>query len=399
MKLFDIAYYVNDKISSNDIKLSEYITTDSILPNKGGIESAKKMPPSPCNLIAFKKGDVLISNIRPYLKKIWFAEFKGGCSSDVLVIRARNDNMSKYLYSVLLQDSFYSYIMKSAKGSKMPRGDKEFIMNFPILNIKNKYLVGEFIGNISEKIALNFSINQILESMAKQLYDYWFVQFDFPDENGCPYKSSGGEMIWSEELKREIPKGWRIKKISDILTLSKQSIKPLKSSNKVYKHYSIPEYDKSGTYANELGDLINSDKFVVKENNILVSKLNPWVSRVIWGQDLEDLICSTEFMVWEPNKYEYKGFLYMLAKSKSFIAYCTQAATGTSNSHKRVSPNYVLNYKIAFNDYIVERFYKTIDYMQTLIVGNIENNSYLRNLRDELLPLLMNGQVSIKTED
>ena len=132
-KLGEIAYFVEDKISSDDVSLSEYITTDCLLQNKKGRTIAQNLPPKPCSLTKFKKGDVLIGNIRPYLKKMWYADIDGGCSLDVLALRAKNEDESSYLYSLLLQDDFYDFVMKATKGSKMPRGDKKHILTFCVL--------------------------------------------------------------------------------------------------------------------------------------------------------------------------------------------------------------------------------------------------------------------------
>ena len=147
---------------------------------------------------------------------------------------------------------------------------------------------------------LNRQINQNLEAMAKQLYDYWFVQFDFPDEDGKPYKSSGGKMIWNEKLKKMIPKEWTNANIYQLANISKESVNPQAQPNDLFKHYSLPEYDKTRTHAEEYGADIQSAKFVVTNDCILVSKLNPWTSRVICGNKESNQICSTEFVVWKP---------------------------------------------------------------------------------------------------
>ena len=210
MILADIAEYVTDKISSNDVSLNNYVTTDSLLQNKRGRECAQNLPPMPCALIHFQPKDILIANIRPYLKKIWFADIEGGCSSDVLVFRAKEGHFPNFLYATLMQDAFYDYVMKGVKGSKMPRGDKEQIMRYkmPTFSSDEEQNIGKIVVDIEKKLQLSRAINDNLEKMAKQLYDYWFVQFDFPNENGRPYKSSGGAMVWNEKLKREIPKEW-----------------------------------------------------------------------------------------------------------------------------------------------------------------------------------------------
>ena len=162
-KLSSIAYYVTDKISSNDIALSEYITTDCILQNKKGREIATNLPSQPCCLTRYQHGDVLIANIRPYLKKVWFADIDGGASSDVLVFRAKEGHSPSFLYAVLLQDSFFDYVMQGAKGSKMPRGDKEQILRYEMSTLScSEESIGTFFLNLDQKIRLNEQINQNL---------------------------------------------------------------------------------------------------------------------------------------------------------------------------------------------------------------------------------------------
>ena len=163
IQLSSIALYVNDKISSSDISLEEYVTTDCMLQNKRGREIATNLPPQPCSLIHYKPGDILIANIRPYLKKIWYADMEGGASSDVLVFRAKEGHSPEYLYAALLQDAFFDYVMQGTKGSKMPRGDKEQIMRYEMPTLStSEESIGKFILDINQKIQLNEQINQNL---------------------------------------------------------------------------------------------------------------------------------------------------------------------------------------------------------------------------------------------
>lgn len=249
---------------------------------------------------------------------------------------------------------------------------------------------------LEKKITINRQINQNLEAMAKQLYDYWFVQFDFPNEEGKPYKSSGGEMVWNEKLKRMIPKEWTNANIYQLASISKETVNPLARPNELFKHYSLPEYDKTGTYAEEYGIDIQSAKFTVTNNCILVSKLNPWTSRVICGNRESNQICSTEFVVWNPASMKTKGFLFMLAKSAKFIEYCTQGATGTSHSHRRINPELMMKFDFSYNSEIAIKFSRLIENIIGKLHDNIAQLKILTKQRDELLPLLMNGQITIE---
>lgn len=130
MKLYNVCDYVTERIDSQSLTTSNYISTENMLPNKEGITHANNIPKG--NVVAYNKGDILISNIRPYFKKIWQANINGGCSSDVLCIRAKSIVYSKFLFYLLSQQSFFDYVMSGAKGCKMPRGDKQQIMQWDI---------------------------------------------------------------------------------------------------------------------------------------------------------------------------------------------------------------------------------------------------------------------------
>ena len=129
--LSDIAYQVSEKASCNDASPKNYVSTESLLPNKGGRQAAFSLPEKG-KVTVFQPGDTLISNIRPYFKKIWFADTHGTCSGDVIVFRAKDLRFAPYIYAVLRSDRFFEYAMSGAKGTKMPRGDKKQMMQFPI---------------------------------------------------------------------------------------------------------------------------------------------------------------------------------------------------------------------------------------------------------------------------
>lgn len=171
MKLNDIAEFVTDKISSSSISLDRYVTTDSLLQNRRGRETAQNLPPMLCALTHYRQGDVLIANIRPYLKKVWYADSEGGCSSDVLAFRAKNGHCPAFLYTVLMQDAFFDYAMSGAKGSKMPRGDKDQIMRYelPTFTPVEEENIGNMMVDIMSKININRQINDNLPWLDRSL--------------------------------------------------------------------------------------------------------------------------------------------------------------------------------------------------------------------------------------
>lgn len=164
MKLSEICSYRSERVKSNTLSVENYISTENMLPNKSGVSSASKVPPEAA--VLYKKGDILISNIRPYFKKIWQAQFSGGCSSDVLCIRANSRVNQDYLYYLLSQDSFFDYVMSGAKGSKMPRGDKKQIMDWDVElpKMEEQIRIASLLRSIDDKIELNNRINHNLAS-------------------------------------------------------------------------------------------------------------------------------------------------------------------------------------------------------------------------------------------
>ena len=307
--------------------------------------------------------------------------------------------LGKYLNALLHTKYFHDYWYNNASGSGMRYTLSELSMRNAVVllpSINTQRIASGFLSSIDKKIAINRRINERLEGMAKLLYDYWFVQFEFPNEEGKPYKSSGGKMVWNEKLKREIPEGWEVKKIGDITKDDLEQINPSDNPDKLYRHFSIPAYDTNHYYTLERGKTILSDKYVLTQDDIIVSKLNPWVSRVIWGMDLENAICSTEFVSLTPINNVEKGFVYFCAKSLPFISYCTKASTGTSHSHRRVNPNIMRKYPIPYNHEVLSKFSSMVNPLAEMIMMNLENNYCLTEVRDFLLPMLMNGQVEIK---
>lgn len=192
--------------------------------------------------------------------------------------------------------------------------------------------------------------------MSKELYDYWFVQFDFPNKDGKPYRTSGGAMTYNQTLKREIPLDWEVVNLSHITEHILKSINPTSHPDVEFCHYSIPAYDATkGMCIKENGIEILSNKFVIAHNDILISKLNPKYNRVVLADNIMNQICSTEFVVLRPS-VNTECFVYSVAKTDSFIDYCSQGASGTSNSHKRIDPTIMIKYPFAYSGKVVSKF-------------------------------------------
>ncbi|WP_373136731.1 restriction endonuclease subunit S [Bacteroides fragilis] len=389
-KLSSIADYVTDKISSNDIALREYVTTDCILQNKKGREIATNLPPQSCCLTRYQHGDVLIANIRPYLKKVWFADIDGGASSDVLVFRVKEGHSPSFLYAVLLQDSFFDYVMQGAKGSKMPRGDKEQILRYEMPTLScSEESIGTFFLNLDKKIRLNEQINQNLEAMAKQLYDYWFVQFDFPNEEGKPYKSSGGEMVWNEKLKRKIPNEWDNCKLKDFINLFDSKRIPLSSKDREERKGNYPYYGATGImdYVNEY--IFDGDYILLAEDGSTSDSKGFPIVQYIWGKNW----VNNHAHIILPKNEQYLMFTYQMLRSIP----AKQIETGSIQ--KKISQENLCEYNMVLpNSILIEKYESIISPLWEKRKLCIEEINALIKQRDELLPLLMNGQASVNSD-
>jgi len=178
-KLSDICNFRKGKIGVSNLTLKTYISTENMLPNKGGITEASSLPTAQLTQ-EYKKGDVLVSNIRPYFKKIWLARHDGGCSNDVLVFQGNSNIDGDFFYYVLANDDFFAYSMATSKGTKMPRGDKTSIMQYevPIFDIDTQRKIASVLRSLDEKIELNSAINNNLEQQMQAIFNAFFLTFD-----------------------------------------------------------------------------------------------------------------------------------------------------------------------------------------------------------------------------
>lgn len=392
MKLKDIAEYVTDKISSDAIDLDCYVTTDSLLQNKAGREVAVNLPPQVCTLTHFRKGDILIGNIRPYLKKIWMADIDGGCNADVLVIRAKDGHSPSFIYALLLQDAFYEYAMKGAKGSKMPRGDKDQIMRYEIPTLSStEESIGKFIVDIRDKITLLAQINRNLEAMVRQLYDYWFVQFDFPDENGKPYKSSEGKMVWNNTLKREIPEGWCVENLEYYIEYITDRISASNKGKSFYTPIEVIPRKKFSFSDYAPIEEATSGLCRYKEHDILLSNRRVYFHKVCVAPS--DGITRDTVIILRPQE-ELLGYAFQLVFSDHFISYATQHSYGSEQPV--LSWESAKKYKVIKPLHCIDvRYSRIVNPMIDQILANEREIRDIKKFRDELLPLLMNGQVSV----
>ncbi|HCZ27461.1 MAG TPA: restriction endonuclease subunit S, partial [Bacteroides uniformis] len=164
VSLKDVADFQKERISSGLLDESTYISTENILQNFQGVQSAISIPAN-TNVVAYKKNDILLSNIRPYLKKVWFSDRIGGCSADVFVLRSKTCE-PEFLYNVIASDKFINYVMSGAKGVKMPRGDKNQMesFSFSIPAVVEQRKISRLFQLLDERIVTQ---NKVIEDFRK----------------------------------------------------------------------------------------------------------------------------------------------------------------------------------------------------------------------------------------
>lgn len=175
-KLSDICSFRKGKVEVENLNAKNYISTENMLPNKCGITEASSLPTVSLTQ-EYNSGDVLVSNIRPYFKKIWQAEYDGGCSNDVLVFVPKPNTDKDFLYYVLADDDFFTYSMATSKGTKMPRGDKTSIMQYEVslIDLQVQKKIASVLKALDEKIKLNNEINDNLEQQLRTIFKSEFT--------------------------------------------------------------------------------------------------------------------------------------------------------------------------------------------------------------------------------
>lgn len=301
----------------------------------------------------------------------------------------------EYLKYYLQSRIGQKYLFKDKQGSTQPNITMESIRETKVIfrEIKEQEKIGKILSTIDKKIELNKKINEKLEEMAKTVYDYWFTQFDFPDENGNPYKSSGGKMIYNEQIKREIPEGWSCIKLKEVIYENKTALKNNEKS-RYGIDLSVMPSNSIGLYQRSLSDNFSTNQFVLKKRDILFGSIRPYLKKAgIASFDGTINGSVLNFNVF--NQLDY-SFIVCLLTSNRFFNYAVFQSTGTKMP--TVKSENILNFKLPYNNNVAYLFEKKIGAYWEVIMQNIVQNFKLIEIRDFLLPMLMNGQAIISDE-
>lgn len=374
-KLSDICGYVKGKVDISKLALCTYISTENMLSNKAGIIESSALPNIKQTQI-YRAGDVLVSNIRPYFKKIWYATYDGGCSNDVLVFRAKNGVSKRFLYYVLADDNFFSYSMLNSKGTKMPRGDKKAIMEYkvPKFSYEEQVKIAKILGDLDDKVAVNKEINRNLSEQAQAYFEELFIQ--------------NASVEWKEGT------------LSDVGSIVAGGT-PSKSNQEYYTDNGIAwitpkdlSVDKAVFVSHgenditELG-LQKSSATMMPAGTVLFSSRAPIGYIAIAANE----VCTNQgFKSVVPNDNVGTSYVYYLLKQ--LLPTIENMASGStfkeiSGSAMKIVPTVIPD------DETLKRFSDFCDPIMKQIQKNEQESKRLVELRATLLPKLMSGKIDV----
>ena len=377
-KLSDICFYAKGKVDVSGLTDTDYISTENMLPNKGGITTASSLP-STAQTQGYKKDDVLVSNIRPYFKKIWFADCNGGCSNDVLVFRAKEDTDARFLYYVLADDAFFDYSTATSKGTKMPRGDKTAIMQYevPHFDLSTQKKIAGILADIDDKIVLNNNINKNLLEQALTMYS---TQFAALDRNGCIGDYCSVKSGFAFKSSWWTTNGVKVIKIGSI---NQDNLNLLECS-----YVDEDKVDKAKDFKVTAGDLLIAmtgatiGKFAMVPYSSDTLLVNQRVGKFFLGN----------------NPVEKLPFIYCTLKQTDVYYEIVNRGQGSAQPNISASDIMSIPCVIPSQDAIND-FNGTAQPLFDLIISNQRENQQLSEVRDTLLPKLMSGELDVSDID
>lgn len=356
-----------------------------------------------------KSGDFLVSCSGVNYGAIFqlTGEIERGVINQALLRIRLNNNIVDDTYFLYY---FKAYIVKVITGGT---GDST-IPNFPPMSfvkdidielpdLETQKRIGMILNSIDEKFILNNKINAELESMAKTIYDYWFLQFEFPNEEGKPYKSYGGKMVWNEELKRKIPEGWEVGNITDFGSLGNGiNYDKNEVGDKTYKIINVRDISSTSLILNkkDMSDITllskKANNYLIENNDIIIARSGiPGAVRILEDNIDNTIFCGFIIRLKLKNDL-YRSYLVYKLKDYEHTTVTTSGGTIMQNVNQDTLKR--IKFAIPSND-IILLFNEKIKTIWSLMQEKLLENQELESLRDFLLPILMNGHVGFKEEE
>lgn len=342
-----------------------------------------------------KKNDVCITLVGNGIGSVCLAPSEEWVTiQNTIGLRTDSSTNPEFLYYFL--KLIKPSVVNLDRGSSQPsilQGDLLQLKINVIDSYSQQQKIGSILSALDDKIELNYKINAELEQMARTLYDYWFVQFDFPNSQGKPYKSSGGTMKFSPELKREIPEGWQSLKLQDALEFEKGTEPGAAAYSDIQDdEFELPFY-RVGDIKGETDTFINSKKFkvkTVKPSDVIVT-FDGSVGKM--GLGLNGAISGGLRHIYDKTGKISNAGVYAIFGNGYITKTIERYATGSVILHASSSIPYLA---IPYHEEIFSEFQRIIEPMFAKMIANRQESQKLAHLRDWLLPMLMNGQVSVE---
>jgi type I restriction enzyme, S subunit len=361
-QLKDIANYWAGKVEASVLDATNYVSTDNLIPDRGGIVNSNYVPTSG-KANSYSQNDVLISNIRPYFKKIWFADKEGGCSNDVLVFRAKENVEPLFLYYQLSKDAFFDDMVAGSNGTKMPRGNKTSIMEYKLQlpPFPTQRRIASILSAYDDLIDNNLKRIKLLEEKAFASYKL-IVQNEKLEE------------FIIEELANVV---MGQSPTSDTYTDEKEDNLPFHQGVTNFSNYFVEHkiYCKAPIKIAEEGDILFSVRAPV-------GRLNFTIDKICIGRGL----CAFR------SKKGFQNYFYHQLKEFFFA----EDVIGNGAIFNAVTKVELMKVKLKTpSDKIQQEFEAEAQQMYNLILNLTKQNTKLREARDILLPKLMNGQIEV----
>ena len=384
------------------------IKIKDIAPPAINIATADKVAVTPSNKYKLSKGDYVMAMTGATIGKVGMLQTN---ISNVFINQrvckfVPNEHIcdKTYLYYVLSTQSFKNFIFNNIDSKlAQPNIGHPTIYKYSHLFpncIKEQKLIASVLHNLDCKIALNHAINDNLEAMAKQLYDYWFVQFDFPNEEGKPYKSSGGAMVWNEKLKREIPSSFEVVNMGKLCDFRNGINYSKDETGNDYQIVNVRNISSSRILLDgEDFDVITvptskAGNYVLKPDDIIIARSGcPGSTRLLLSP-ANTLFCGF-IICCSPNDSRMRNYLVYCLKQLEG----TNATTSGGSILQNVSQDTLKGLHVIVPEkQIIDKFNKTIELIFARMLNCLKESKALTKQRNELLPLLMNGQASINSD-
>lgn len=380
-KLSDICSFRKGKIDVENLNTQNYISTENMLPNKGGITEASSLPTVSLTQ-EYKKGDVLVSNIRPYFKKIWQAKYDGGCSNDVLVFVPKSNTDTNFLHYVLADDDFFTYSMATSKGTKMPRGDKTSIMQYevPMFDLHTQKKIASLLKSLDEKIELNNAINNNLEQQAMALFKSWFIDY--------------------EPFDRQVPTTWKCGVLGDFVEIKRGgSPRPIQNFLSDSGLHWLKISDATGIsspFINEIKEYIIEEGlkktvFLKAGSLVLSNSATPGLPKIL---DIDT--CIHDGWLYFPSSKFSNEYLYLYFKHIRDNLVALGNGSVFTNLKTDILKNYPTNLP---TDEVLNEFDEIIKPIFSMILSKTRESKRLTEIRDTLLPRLMSGELDVSDID